>query len=71
MRICFLFSCVLKAYPGWSDDLRLMALVGDGRSLRNELGCEALEEGSCLEAKEGKPNDPKGSFQVHPPALLG
>lgn len=97
MQISFLFSWAPKTYPGWSDDLHLMALVGDGRSLRNELGCEALEEGSCLEAKDfasqttfvllrqplvaypppqqkarrGKPNDPKGSFQVHPPALLG
>lgn len=52
MQISFLFSWAPKTYPGWSDDLHLMALVGDGRSLRNELGCEALEEGSCLEAKD-------------------
>lgn len=52
MRISFLFSGALKAYPGWSDDQHLVALVGDGRSLRNELGCEALEEGSCLDAKD-------------------
>lgn len=32
-----LFSCALKAYPGWSSDLHLVALVGDGRSLCNEL----------------------------------
>lgn len=35
-----------------------LALVGDGRSLYNELSCEALGEGSCLEAKDFLPKLP-------------
>lgn len=58
MPISFLFSYALKPYPGWSSDLHLVALVGDGRSRYKELGCEALGEGSCLEAKGFPPKLP-------------
>lgn len=58
MQINFLLFYALKPYPGWSSDLLLVALVGDGRSLYKELGREALGEGGCLEAKDFPPKLP-------------
>lgn len=66
MPISFLFSYALKPYSGWSSDLHLVALVGDGRSLYKELGCEALGEGSCLKEKTSLPN-----YLCSPPSALG